>query len=322
MQTATSNLFANGLSTDFHPLTTPNTVMTDALNATFRTFNGNEMLLQNDMGNTLIQDSTTHNIMGLNDGFIPVGMKQYGGILYIASYNPKTKLSELGTIPSPVINYEYTPPVQGKTSVITNIVKTNNTIKDLTKNDWYSTSSFLLDDYRFKVGEQFMIAAWLDNPEITRNYFKNETTNFKIKEKDKGGNVIYRYGCEDVYRSVPMISKMDSTYKITGYFDCFLEAKTSNSADTVTLTDINSKGVNYYLKNDTEMKNSAYWFITLDDNLNVPKLNTDYCQADKSYFVYPNILPGYLYVKFKDNIKIDSFKNFNCYFYKIKTDNE
>jgi hypothetical protein len=40
------------------------------------------------MGNTMIQDSTTGNIMGLRDGFVPVGMKEYGGILYIASYNP------------------------------------------------------------------------------------------------------------------------------------------------------------------------------------------------------------------------------------------
>jgi hypothetical protein len=43
--------------------------------------------------------------MGLNDGFVPVGMKEYGGILYIASYNPNTKEGELGTIPSPMITY-------------------------------------------------------------------------------------------------------------------------------------------------------------------------------------------------------------------------
>lgn len=39
---------------DRHPLTTPNSALTDALNATYVTSNGNEGMLQNDMGNTLI----------------------------------------------------------------------------------------------------------------------------------------------------------------------------------------------------------------------------------------------------------------------------
>lgn len=57
------------------------------------------------MGNTLIQDTATGNVMGLSEGFVPLGMKEYGGILYIASYNPSTKEGELGTIPSPKLNY-------------------------------------------------------------------------------------------------------------------------------------------------------------------------------------------------------------------------
>jgi len=59
------------------------------------------------MGNTLIKDSITGNIMSLSNGFIPLGMKEHGGILYIASYNPQTKEGELGTIPSPIIAYTY-----------------------------------------------------------------------------------------------------------------------------------------------------------------------------------------------------------------------
>ena len=45
--------------------------------------------------------------MGLRDGFVPLGMKEHGGVLYIASYNLNTKEGELGTIPSPVFNYIY-----------------------------------------------------------------------------------------------------------------------------------------------------------------------------------------------------------------------
>lgn len=58
------------------------------------------------MGNTLIQDSATGNIMGLNPGFIPIGMKEHGGIMYIASVNKEGK-GEIGTIPSPIIRDFY-----------------------------------------------------------------------------------------------------------------------------------------------------------------------------------------------------------------------
>ena len=43
------NTFNEGMVLDNHPLMTPNTVLTDALNATLVTMNGNEMVLQNDM---------------------------------------------------------------------------------------------------------------------------------------------------------------------------------------------------------------------------------------------------------------------------------
>ena len=76
------------------------------------TYNGNEMMLQNDMGNTLIQDSATGNIMGLSPGFIPVGMKEHGGIMYIASVD-KEGNGEIGTIPSPIIRNVY----KGKTTL-------------------------------------------------------------------------------------------------------------------------------------------------------------------------------------------------------------
>ena len=37
----------------------------------------------------------------LKDGFVPVGMKSYGDIIYIASYNPENNRCELGSYPSP-----------------------------------------------------------------------------------------------------------------------------------------------------------------------------------------------------------------------------
>jgi hypothetical protein len=44
--------------------------------------------------------------MGLSAGFIPVGMKEHGGIMYITSVNNKGE-GEIGTIPSPIIRDIY-----------------------------------------------------------------------------------------------------------------------------------------------------------------------------------------------------------------------
>jgi hypothetical protein len=44
--------------------------------------------------------------MSLSPGFIPVGMKEHGGIMYIASVNKEGE-GEIGTIPSPIIRDIY-----------------------------------------------------------------------------------------------------------------------------------------------------------------------------------------------------------------------
>ena len=93
------NSFSDGLVTDFHPLTAKNTTLTDALNSTIVTIRGNEMVLQNDLGNTKIGDKGEE--AKLKEGFIPLGMKEYHGIIYIASVNPHTGEGELGSYPSP-----------------------------------------------------------------------------------------------------------------------------------------------------------------------------------------------------------------------------
>ena len=89
------NMFNNGLQMDSHPMITGNDVLTDALNATFVTMNGNEVILQNDMGNRKIDRAF------LPSGYEPVGIKEYGGIIYIAAYNPLTNRSQIGSFPSP-----------------------------------------------------------------------------------------------------------------------------------------------------------------------------------------------------------------------------
>lgn len=91
MKQTTVNEFKDGINLDLHPIVTPKTVLTDNLNGTFITYNGNEFCLQNDRGNI--------EITSLNSGFTPIGIKEHNGILYIISV--KDNLTEIGTYPSP-----------------------------------------------------------------------------------------------------------------------------------------------------------------------------------------------------------------------------
>jgi hypothetical protein len=97
IKTAT-NKFTKGLVMDFSPENTSNEVLTHALNATLLTFNGNELSLQNDMGNGRVETAF------LPEGYIPVGTCEYGGIIYIVSYNPLEDKSQIGCFPSPERN--------------------------------------------------------------------------------------------------------------------------------------------------------------------------------------------------------------------------
>ena len=96
MRKETSNQFTEGLVGDLNPITTPNTVLTDNLNGTIITYNGNEFSLQNDQGNYELKHCR------LKPNYIPVGIKEYGDILYIVSYNPLNNHVEIGTYPSPM----------------------------------------------------------------------------------------------------------------------------------------------------------------------------------------------------------------------------
>jgi hypothetical protein len=89
------NTFTEGLVMDLNPLTTPNNVLTDCLNGTLITYNGNEFILQNDQGNYKLQNAK------LKENFLPVAIKEHANILYVVSYNPITKETEIGSYPSP-----------------------------------------------------------------------------------------------------------------------------------------------------------------------------------------------------------------------------
>ena len=91
----TNNTFSEGLIKDLNPINTPSTALTDCVNGTIITYDGNEYSLQNDKGNYGLKNCK------LRPNYIPVGIKEYGDILYIVSYNPLDESVEIGSYPSP-----------------------------------------------------------------------------------------------------------------------------------------------------------------------------------------------------------------------------
>ena len=145
-----TNTFSNGLMKDFHPINTPSTVLTDNLNGTFITYDGNEHVLQNDMGNYKLADCQ------LKPNYIPIGLKEYAGILYIVSYNPLDEHVEIGTYPSPEI-------------------KTPSTHNDVAKELW--TYDQLSGDYFYSDIEKSQSTIWYDEKLKIHpgDYYKIET---------------------------------------------------------------------------------------------------------------------------------------------------
>lgn len=301
------------------------------------------------MGNTMIQDSTTGNIMGLRDGFVPVGMKEYGGILYIASFNPQTQEGQLGTIPSPVINYTYvnTPYVCDFTDTKltnTDFTDLSNTIlrssegqsksliNDLLPVPKYLQEPFQISDKRFQVGDQFIVNLNLSNKVITKRYCRYFLTNENGEEEDIINRKRPSY--PNTPTPYPLISgfkenneSTDSEIKNYGWFKIVLEAKVERSSDTINLSNISDKRQKYYLEDTLEPIQSDYWFLNEKDQASklveyiTPEgkhtglyylpLDTERCQADDQYRTYPNILPGYLYIRAEVELpeNFEFFKN-------------
>ena len=215
----TSNTFLKGLNSDMHPLTTSQQEYIDALNATLITYNGNEQMLQNDMGNTRIQDAKTGNIMGLREGFIPLGIKEHGGIMYIASINKEGK-GEIGTIPSPVIKYNQ------KKSIAP---------KDFTyqsENEIYTSKSELfklIDDDKVNTGEKFVVV--LDTP-------NTETVSFLYRSPDNNNTNTVNYN---------MFTKRDNDWNpIYGVYKIGLYSQTDDQV--FDLNKLTEQKYDYYTK--------------------------------------------------------------------------
>lgn len=106
VKTAQVNSFTGGMNTDLHPMVQPSDTMTDCLNGTLITYQGNENIIQNDMGNYELKNAK------LPEGYIPLGMKEHNGIIYIVSTNPITGKTQIGSYPSPQTLIEDGDPIE------------------------------------------------------------------------------------------------------------------------------------------------------------------------------------------------------------------
>ncbi len=99
-----TNTFRDGLQMSFHPLNGSiyESSWTSALNATLSTDNGNLNMIQQDLGNGRVE------MAYLPNGYIPLGCRELGGVIYIVSYNPFTGKGQIGSFPSPERNVSST----------------------------------------------------------------------------------------------------------------------------------------------------------------------------------------------------------------------
>lgn len=154
-----TSTFSDGLMMDLNPINTPKSVLTDCLNGTYITYNGNEFVLQNDMGNYKLKNCK------LPTNFIPVGVKGYGDILYIVSYNPLTKEVEIGSYPAPQsifstgTSQDIGPDNQLTSFTINGTLQYNDIIQDQKKNLYVFMDGTDQDTYKMYPGDEFKITG-------------------------------------------------------------------------------------------------------------------------------------------------------------------
>ena len=161
------------INKDLNPIVTPNNVLTDCLNGTFLTFNGDELVLQNDSGNTTITGPKDIGNVSLSEGFEPLGVKEYGGILYVVSVRkaydslgrrvPSEDEVEFGSYPSPESASYRILPSAGTLNLNNN------------KNSLYKT--FVINKEDFKAGRDVSFTENVGSPNIMNNVWRPSNPN-------------------------------------------------------------------------------------------------------------------------------------------------
>ena len=273
----TTNVFLKGMQSDKHPLTTSQQEYTEAMNATLVTFNGNEQMLQNDMGNTRIQDAKTGNIMGLREGFTPVGLEEHGGIMYIASVN-KEGVGEIGTIPSPIIKYTKDQDEEPKSLQLQFSYKESPAIR-LSETILYPEDKFLIsiddnDD--------------ADDSKIIKEY-QTDVYNIDDSGNESKSTISYPFISKNMPNSQDELEYRRGLYKINLY--------SQTKGDTICLNNIVNNLNIIYKDNNLLNDYQNYYQFAYDDfsnsNVDIEKMINEDGNTSVNYFLhYPCIAPG------------------------------
>lgn len=228
------------------------------------------------MGNTQIIDTATGDILQLSPGFVPVGMKEYGGILYIASAN-KDGVGEIGCAPSPIITWDF----QDKTYVRFDPI----TLADENgpRNDLQKISQ------RVKSGNKiFPILNIIgDGTSVTGTY--------------KEGRVNYFVTSPIITKVEPAINTESKGPRETlkGIYDIKVYSIGDYSTQEITLSG------NQYYDLDHKLATTEHWYMTPEEYANCDWNKTR--RLTKNWQSYPGIPAGTLAIKAELNT-IDYFR--------------
>ena len=285
MKQQESNQFDKGMNLDLNVINVDNHTLTSALNVTMITRNGNETVLQNDMGNAKVE------LAYLPSGYVPVGMKEFGGIVYVASYNPLKGTSQIGSFPSPetVINSDETkePEIKINPETIFNSKETVNKVIDkiYVKN--------VLINHELKSGDKFQIIAEKNDGEKSLlQYLENKVFELRvIISGEDGENIDITSTCIKYQYARKIINEENNEEKIITVDSI---AYCGEQLDGYTLTDIlvyNSSTNSYESVEDRKF--SSYY--------NVIKGN----HKGKLYLAQKLIVPDFI----RTNLSISVNKN-------------
>ena len=190
-----ASTFSDGLMMDLNPINTPKSVLTDCLNGTYITYNGNEFVLQNDMGNYKLKNCK------LPTNFIPVGVKGYGDILYIVSYNPITNETEIGSYPAPqsIFNTDNGSKDSEENLIKFNINGTqiyNEVVKTQKHPIFIWTGNDNSDTFKLYPGDEFRWKSPIENELNVFTDYIYQHLNFYVIDED---NKLYDIDDEDMY---------------------------------------------------------------------------------------------------------------------------
>lgn len=251
-KTRATNTFDKGLIMDLNPIATPNNVLTDCLNGTLITFNGNENVLQNDMGNGRVESAY------LPEGYVPLGTTELGGIIYIVSYNPLSNKCQIGSFPSPERNLSSDDEGLSSSAITQtdfikneNIIQTSKTV-ELYKNSLNPGDKYIVYCNNNAIPENANTLSGIfngeekSNPKIDDNiryltvhlvsvgddgsvtYLDDNTSWYHYKITDKEGKTnTYNYYIKNVENESEMSGDVDANRDITTSTYNVFQAKTS-----------------------------------------------------------------------------------------------